>query len=561
MKERDRLLSTRSNRETLLMMKHPRAGQPARPDDCINVAQLLQQYHQHSDNLQPVSFGTSGHRGSAALGSFNESHLLAIAQAMAEVRALNGITGCCFIGRDTHALSEPALNTVLEVLTAHGITVILPSDGGFTPTPAISHAILRHNQTSQTLADGLVITPSHNPPQEGGLKYNLPQGGPADHTITSAIERRANALLNSGLQGIKRQSLSQAKRRGLIQSQDLLQSYVDDLVNVVDLSAIQRASLTLAVDPLGGAGLAYWQRIAEQYQLNLTITNTVLDPTFSFMCLDSDGIIRMDCASEEVMQPLLAQRTQFDLCLANDTDHDRHGIITPAGLMNANHYLSVAIDYLLRHRPHWPRQVAVGKTIVSSILIDRVANRLQHPVQELPVGFKGFVPGLYDGSLGFAGEESAGATFLRFNGRPWTTDKDGILLCLLAAEIMAVTGDDPQIYYQRLEQQLGPISYHRLQCPLTASQKRQLMTELTKQPPLTHLAGDAITACYTTLPNQGSSIGGLKVISDRGWFAIRPSGTEPLCKIHCESFISPVHRLEIEAVALELINRVLKTEH
>lgn len=541
------------------MMKHPRAGQPAQPGDCIDVPQLLHQYHQHSDSLQPVSFGTSGHRGSAGLGSFNESHLLAIAQAIVDVRALNGVTGCCFIGRDTHALSEPALNTVLEVLTANGVRVIVPSDDGFTPTPAISHAILSHNRASHTLADGLVITPSHNPPQDGGLKYNGPQGGPADHTITRAIEQRANALLNSGLPGIKRLSLSQAQHRGLLQSRDLLQSYVDDLVNVVDLPAIQRSALKLAVDPLGGAGLAYWQRIAEQYQLDLTITNTVLDPTFSFMCLDSDGLIRMDCASEDVMQPLLAHRTQFDLCLANDTDHDRHGIITPAGLMNANHYLSVAIDYLLRHRPLWPSQVAVGKTIVSSSLIDRVASRLNHPVRELPVGFKGFVPGLYEGSLGFAGEESAGATFLRFNGRPWTTDKDGILLCLLAAEIMAVTGDDPQIYYQRLEQQLGPISYHRLQCPLTAPQKKQLLAGLTQPPRLAHLAGDAITACYTTLPNTGSSIGGLKVISDRGWFAIRPSGTEPLCKIHCESFIGPEHRRGIEAGALELVNQVLRT--
>lgn len=540
------------------MMKHPRAGQPAQSGDCIDVPQLLHHYyHQPPDTLQPVSFGTSGHRGSAALGSFNESHLLAIAQAIAEVRAINGITGCCFIGRDTHALSEPALNTVLEVLTANGIIVIVPSDNGFTPTPAISHAILSHNRASPTLADGIVITPSHNPPQDGGLKYNVPQGGPANHTVTSAIERRANALLHSGLQGIKRQSLSQAKQRGLIQSQDLLQSYVNNLVNVVNLPAIQQASLTLAVDPLGGAGLAYWQRIAEQYQLNLTITNQVLDPTFSFMCLDSDGLIRMDCASEDVMQPLLAQRMQFDLCLANDTDHDRHGIITPAGLMNANHYLSVAIDYLLRHRPYWPRQVAVGKTIVSSSMIDRVASRLNHPLQELPVGFKGFAPGLYEGSLGFAGEESAGATFLRFNGRPWTTDKDGILLCLLAAEIMAVTGDDPQIYYQRLEQQLGPISYHRLQCPMTASQRKGLLAEFSKQPPLLDLAGDLITACYTTLPNSGASIGGLKVISERGWFAIRPSGTEPLCKLHCESFIGPKHRREIEAVALELVNKVL----
>jgi phosphoglucomutase len=543
------------------MVKHPRAGQPAQQVDCIDVPQLLQQYYQHSDSLQPVSFGTSGHRGSADLGTFNEAHLLAISQAIVEVRALNGVTGCCFIGRDTHALSEPALNTVLEVLTANGVTVVVPSDDGFTPTPAISHAILSHNQASQTLADGIVITPSHNPPQDGGLKYNGFHGGPADHSITQAIEQRANALLNSGLHGIKRQSLSQAQQRGLIESRDLLQAYVDDLVNVVDLPAIQRASLKLAVDPLGGAGLAYWQRIAEQYQLNLTITNTVLDPTFSFMCLDSDGLIRMDCASEDVMQPLLAQRAQFDLCLANDTDHDRHGIITPAGLMNANHYLSVAIDYLLRHRPHWPRQIAVGKTIVSSHLIDRVARRLNHPVQELPVGFKSFVPGLYQGSLGFAGEESAGATFLRFNGRPWTTDKDGIVLCLLAAEMMAVTGDDPQIVYQRLEQELGPISYHRLQCPLPTSQKTRLLAELAKQPPLVDLAGDTIdtmTACYMTLPSHGASISGLKVTSEQGWFAIRPSGTEPLCKIHCESFIGPEHRLGVEAVALELVDRALR---
>ncbi|XAV88427.1 MAG: phosphoglucomutase, alpha-D-glucose phosphate-specific [Candidatus Symbiodolus clandestinus] len=541
-------------------LPHPRAGQIAESSDCIDIQLLLHHYYHHlpdpNNPQQQVTFGTSGHRGSALLGSFNEHHILAIAQAIAEVRAANHIDGYCFIGRDTHALSEPAFYTLLEVLTANGVTVVIPSDNGFTPTPAISHAILCQNRRGGALADGIIVTPSHNPPQDGGIKYNPPHGGPAEIAMTRMIEQRTNALLKQGLPGIRRCCFSQAKRRGLVLLVDLLEAYVNDLPQVINLVAIQQARPRLAIDPLGGAGIAYWQRIAEQYRLDLTITNPTIDPQFAFMCLDDDGVIRMDCASTAVMQPLLKQRHQFDLCLANDTDHDRHGIITADGLINANHYFSVAADYLFHYRSNWSSKLALGKTVVSSHLVDRVAAQRNRPLVEIPVGFKGFVQGLYQGTLGIAGEESAGATFLRMNGQPWTTDKDGIVSCLLAAEILSVTEENPWQYYQRLLKQLGPISYQRHQCRLNRDQRDRLLTNLTNPLPWPQLAGNPVLEHLTHLPTS-EPIGGVKVITQQGWLAIRPSGTEAICKIHCESFVGEQHRTQLEQAALDYLAYLL----
>lgn len=421
-----------------------RAGQPAQQSDLINVAQLTAQYYVLKPEVgnaeHAVKFGTSGHRGSAARHNFNEPHILAIAQAIAEDRAKNGITGPCYVGKDTHALSEPAFISVLEVLTANGVDVIVQENNGFTPTPAVSNAILVHNKKGGPLADGIVITPSHNPPEDGGIKYNPPNGGPADTNVTKVVENRANELLAAGLQGVKRISLDAALASGHVKEQDLVQPFIEGLADIVDMAAIQKAGLTLGVDPLGGSGIEYWKRIGEHYKLNLTIVNDQVDQTFRFMHLDKDGAIRMDCSSECAMAGLLALRDKFDLAFANDPDYDRHGIVTPAGLMNPNHYLAVAINYLFQHRPQWGKEVAVGKTLVSSAMIDRVVNDLGRKLVEVPVGFKWFVDGLFDGSFGFGGEESAGASFLRFDGTPWSTDKDGIIMCLLAAEITAVTG-------------------------------------------------------------------------------------------------------------------------
>ncbi len=543
------------------MANHPRAGQPTRQSDLINVAQLTSQYYvlrPEADNAaHAVKFGTSGHRGSAARHSFNEAHILAIAQAIAEERKKQGITGPCFVGKDTHALSEPAFISVLEVLAANGVEVVVQQDNGFTPTPAISNAILVHNRKGNALADGIVITPSHNPPEDGGIKYNPPNGGPADTNVTSVIEKRANALLADALKEVKRLTLDKAWQSGHVHEQDLVQPYVEGLREVVDIPAIQKAGLTLGVDPLGGSGIAYWQRIAEHYQLNLRLVNDAVDQTFRFMTLDHDGVIRMDCSSESAMAGLLALRDKFDLAFANDPDYDRHGIVTPAGLMNPNHYLAVSIDYLFRHRPLWGQSVAVGKTLVSSAMIDRVVADLGRKLVEVPVGFKWFVDGLFDGSFGFGGEESAGASFLRFDGTPWSTDKDGIIMCLLAAEITAVTGKNPQQHYDALAARFGAPSYNRIQASATHAQKAALSRLSPEQVSAHTLAGDPITARLTAAPGNGASIGGLKVMTDNGWFAARPSGTEEAYKIYCESFLGAEHRARIEKEAVDIVSAVL----
>ncbi|MDK9421212.1 alpha-D-glucose phosphate-specific phosphoglucomutase [Pectobacterium carotovorum] len=545
------------------MANHPRAGQPAQQSDLINVAQLTSQYYvlrpEVGNTAHAVKFGTSGHRGSAGRHSFNEPHILAIAQAIAEERKKQGISGPCYVGKDTHALSEPAFISVLEVLAANGVDVIVQLDNGFTPTPAVSNAILVHNRQGGALADGIVITPSHNPPEDGGIKYNPPNGGPADTNLTSVIETRANALLADELRDVKRITLDQALKSGHVHEQDLVQAYVEGLASVVDMAAIQRAGLKLGVDPLGGSGIAYWQRIAEHYKLDLTLVNDAVDQTFRFMSLDHDGVIRMDCSSEFAMAGLLALRDKFDLAFANDPDYDRHGIVTPAGLMNPNHYLAVAINYLFQHRPQWGQSVAVGKTLVSSAMIDRVVADLGRKLVEVPVGFKWFVDGLYDGSFGFGGEESAGASFLRFDGTPWSTDKDGIILCLLAAEITAVTGKNPQQHYDELAQRFGAPSYNRIQASATHAQKAALSKLSPEQVSASTLAGYPITARLTAAPGNGASIGGLKVMTENGWFAARPSGTEEAYKIYCESFLGVEHRERIEKEAVEIVSAVLAT--
>jgi phosphoglucomutase len=540
---------------------HPRAGQPAQQSDLINVAQLTSQYYvlqpDPANTAHAVKFGTSGHRGSSLRHSFNEAHILAIAQAIAEVRKEQGTTGPCYVGKDTHALSEPAFISVLEVLTANGVDVIVQEDNGFTPTPAVSHAILTHNRNGGALADGIVITPSHNPPEDGGIKYNPTNGGPADTNLTSVIEKRANALLAAKLSGVKRQSLDQAWKSGHLVAKDLVQPFIEGLTDIVDMAAIQKAGLKLGVDPLGGSGIEYWKRIAEHYKLDLTLVNDEVDQTFRFMHLDHDGVIRMDCSSESAMAGLLALRDKFDLAFANDPDYDRHGIVTPAGLMNPNHYLAVAIQYLFQHRPQWGKDVAVGKTLVSSAMIDRVVEDLGRKLVEVPVGFKWFVDGLFDGSFGFGGEESAGASFLRFDGTPWSTDKDGIIMCLLAAEITAVTGKNPQEHYNALAARFGAPSYNRIQAPATHAQKAALSKLSPEQVKADTLAGDPITARLTNAPGNGASIGGLKVMTKNGWFAARPSGTEEAYKIYCESFLGAEHREQIEKEAVEIVSKVL----
>ncbi|CAK9884454.1 MAG: Phosphoglucomutase [Candidatus Erwinia impunctatus] len=545
------------------MASHPRAGQPALQSDLINVAQLTAQYYVLKPNVDnpehAVKFGTSGHRGSASRYSFNEAHILAISQAIAEERAKSGISGPCYVGKDTHALSEAAIISVLEVLTANGVNVIVQSDNGYTPTPAISNAILEHNKQAADQADGIVITPSHNPPEDGGIKYNPPNGGPADTLVTKIIEDRANVLMRQGLEGVKRISLDEARDRGLLSEQDLIQPYVEGLSQVIDIKSIQQAGLNIGVDPLGGSGIAYWQRIAEHYDLPLTIVNDALDQTFRFMHLDSDGVIRMDCSSEYAMSGLLSLRDKFDLAFANDPDYDRHGIVTPAGLMNPNHFLAVAIDYLFRHRPQWREDVAVGKTLVSSAMIDRVVASLGRKLVEVPVGFKWFVEGLFDGTLGFGGEESAGASFLRFDGTPWSTDKDGIIMCLLAAEITAVTGKNPQQYYDELASRFGSASYNRLQASATYAEKAALAKLSPEKVTVSTLAGDPIIARLTEAPGNGASIGGLKVMTENGWFAARPSGTEESYKIYCESFLGDEHRKKIETEAVQIVSAVLRT--
>ncbi|WP_418641990.1 phosphoglucomutase (alpha-D-glucose-1,6-bisphosphate-dependent) [Vibrio chaetopteri] len=542
------------------MAIHPRAGQKALQQDLHNIPALVSNYfliQPEADNTaQSVQFGTSGHRGSADKATFNENHILAIAQAVAEVRAEKGTTGPLFVGKDTHALSEPAFATVVEVLVANGVHVIAQVDNGYTPTPGISHAILTHNLMSDKKADGIVITPSHNPPQDGGIKYNPTHGGPAEAELTQAIEDRANEIISNEMKDVKRLPIAVAKADDLFEERDLVKPYIDDLVNVIDMEAIQKAGLKIGVDPLGGSGIDYWRQIGAAYDLDLTLVSEAVDPSFQFMSLDKDGVVRMDCSSPYAMAGLLALKDDYDLAFGNDPDYDRHGIVTPKGLMNPNHYLAVCIDYLYRHRSEWCDDVAVGKTLVSSALIDRVVADLGRTLCEVPVGFKWFVDGLYNGEFGFGGEESAGASFLRKDGTPWSTDKDGIILCLLAAEITAVTGKNPQQYYEELAAKHGESKYNRIQAVANTEQKNVLKKLSPEMVSAETLAGDAITARLTHAPGNGAAIGGLKVTTANGWFAARPSGTEDIYKIYCESFKGDEHLKQIEAEAQEIVNQV-----
>ena len=543
-------------------MPHPLAGKPVPNDMLMDVSALLAAYTHTPDpgiTAQRVAFGTSGHRGSAFNRSFNEAHILAISQAVCEFRAEHGFTGPLFIGKDTHALSDPAQRSAIEVLAANGVTTVLQADNGFTPTPVISHAILTHNaDPSAARADGLIITPSHNPPQDGGIKYNPPHGGPADNDVTNWIENRANDLLAEGNASVQRLPYAQAIKAPCVSQRDFAASYIDDLEAVIDMEAIRTSGLKIGVDPMGGAAVAYWSRIASRFGLNIIVVNPRVDPTFGFMTLDHDGKIRMDCSSPWAMAGLVLLKDRFDIAWGNDADVDRHGIVTPSvGLMNPNHYLAVAIEYLLAHRPQWTR-AAVGKTLVSSNMIDRVVASAGRTLLEVPVGFKWFAPGLADGSLCFGGEESAGASFLRRNGSVWTTDKDGIILGLLAAEITAVTGKDPGQHYLALTAQHGTPHYIRIDAPATPEQKRGFKQLTADKVAATTLAGDTITARLTQAPGNGASIGGLKVTTDNGWFAARPSGTEDIYKIYAESFTSQDHLRQIVEEARLIVTAALR---
>jgi phosphoglucomutase len=541
---------------------HPLAGKPAPDEVLVDVAEVEKAYYERrpdvDDPRQRVSFGTSGHRGSSLDGTLNEAHILAITQAICEYRGRKNISGPLFMGKDSHALSGPAQRSALEVLAANGVTAIIQGDDGFTPTPAISRAILVHNQGKQTgLADGIVVTPSHNPPADGGFKYNPPEGGPADTDVTDWIQQRANALLGEGNRGVKRVSYDAALRAATTFQQDLAGPYVDALTEVIDMEAIRAAQVKIGVDPLGGSALPYWERIAGRYGFDLTIVNSTIDPTFRFMTLDHDGKIRMDCSSPYAMARLVSLKDRFQIAFGNDADADRHGIVTPAmGLLNPNHYLAVAINYLLAHRPHWPKAAAVGKTLVSSSLIDRVVEKLGRNLYEVPVGFKWFAPGLYDGSIVFGGEESAGASFLSRDGTVWTTDKDGIILSLLGAEIIAVTGRDPAQWFGELADELGRPFYSRTDLPAKAEQKRALKALRPEALEAEQLAGEPITARLTKAPGNGADIGGLKVCASNGWFAVRPSGTEDLCKIYAESLRSEEHLKQIEEEAWQIVQSV-----
>lgn len=525
----------------------PRAGQMPAPSLLVNVPRLVTEYFARRPDpsvpAERVAFGTSGHRGSSLLGSFNEAHLLAVAQAVCRYRATQGIDGPLYLGADTHALSEPAFASTLEVLAANGVTTRIDAEGGPTPTPVISHAILTHNRgRTRGLADGLVITPSHNPPEDGGVKYNPPHGGPADTQVTRWIEQHANACLEGREEPARHMPLARARTAATTQRHDYLGSYVGDLPSVIDVEALRREGRRYGVDPLGGAGVRFWGRIAEQHHLPLTVVSDEVDPTFRFMPLDWDGRIRMDCSSAYAMRRLVGLKERFDVAWACDTDHDRHGIVTRStGLMNPNHYLSVAIDYLCRHRGAWPAALRIGKTAVSSSLIDRVAARLQRPLFEVPVGFKWFVDGLASGTLAFAGEESAGATFLRRDGTVWTTDKDGLVMGLLAAEMTAVTGRDPGALYEELASALGRPAYARIDAPASPAQKKLLGGLAPSDLGASHLAGAPITYRLTNAPGNDAPLGGLKVGTADGWFAVRPSGTENVYKLYAESFRGPEH--------------------
>ncbi len=547
------------------MPLHPLAGQPAPVSMLADIEQLISAYFTEKPDPRQrahrVAFGTSGHRGSSLKCSFNESHILAVTQAICEYRTQQGTTGPLYLGMDTHALSRSAFETALEVLAGNGVQVRIDHDNGFTPTPVISHAILTYNrQRTSALADGIVVTPSHNPPEDGGIKYNPPEGGPADTHTTKWIEERANALLVADLRGVKRVPHEHASRAATTQRYDYVHSYIDDLRHVLDLDIVKSARLRLGVDPLGGSGVAYWTPIAERYGLNIEIVNPRVDPTFRFMPLDWDGKIRMDCSSPSAMANLIALKDRFDVAFGNDADNDRHGIVTrSAGLMNPNHYLAASIAYLFAHRPQWKPSAGVGKTLVSSSLIDRVAAKLGRTLVEVPVGFKWFVRGLLDGSLGFGGEESAGASFLRRDGTVWTTDKDGLIMDLLAAEMMAATGRDPAELYRALTKELGEPVYARIDAPATAEQKAILSQLSPDHVRATELAGDKILAMLTTAPGNGAAIGGLKVVTRHGWFAARPSGTEDVYKLYAESFRGKDHLTRIQDEAQTLIAKALAT--
>ena len=538
------------------------AGKPPPASMLVNVPRLVTAYYaeqpDHSVAAERVSFGTSGHRGSAFERTFNEAHILAITQGICLHRQARGIDGPLFLGMDTHALSEPAFVSALEVLAANGVEVMIDRDRGYTPTPVISHAILRYNHGRRSgLADGIVVTPSHNPPEDGGFKYNPPTGGPADTEVTGWIEQTANALLAEELRQVRRMPYGRARRAASTHLHDYITPYVDDLASVVDMEVIRGAGVKIGVDPLGGAGVRYWPAIIERHGIALTVVNDAVDPTFRFMTVDWDGKIRTDCSSPYAMVPLVAVRDRFDVAFANDADHDRHGIVTPrAGLMNPNHYLAVAISYLFTHRSPWSTEAAVGKTVVSSGIIDRVTAGLGRRLIEVPVGFKWFVGGLLDGSIGFGGEESAGASFHRIDGTPWTTDKDGIILGLLAAEITARLGLDPGARYVELTRELGTPMYERIDAPATLDQKRLLLQLSPAQVDAKELAGEAIRAILTTAPGNGESIGGLKVMTDDGWFAVRPSGTEEVYKLYAESFRDRTHLERIQTEAQALVARL-----
>jgi phosphoglucomutase len=545
------------------MSAHPLAGQPAPKDLLIDVSKLEEAFYASKPDLtdpnQLVSFGTSGHRGTSSNGTFTEAHILAITQAICENRRNQGVTGPLFMGKDTHALSRPAERVALEVLAANGVETFIQGDDGFTPTPVISHAILTYNQgRSEGLADGIVVTPSHNPPTDGGFKYNLTNGGPADTDVTDAIQNRANELLRDGNRTVRRIDFEASVKASTTHVQDFVMPYVQNLANVIDLEGIRSAGVKIGVDPLGGASVAYWQPLAEHYGLDITIVNPDVDPTFAFMTVDHDGKIRMDCSSPFAMAGLVKLKDRFDIAFGNDPDADRHGIVTPSvGLLNPNHYLAVAIRYLLTHRPQWSNRAVVGKTLVSSCLIDRVVTSLDRKLWEVPVGFKWFTPGLFDGSCCFGGEESAGASFLRHDGTVWSTDKDGLILSLLAAEITARTGKDPGVHYQELTAEFGTPYYTRIDAPATPEQKSLLKKLSPEDVTATELAGEPITARLTRAPGNDAPIGGLKVVSPSGWFAARPSGTENIYKLYAESLKNAEHLAAIVEQAQEIVSRSL----
>lgn len=547
------------------MALHPEAGKPASKQQLVNVAKLISAYYTNhpikGDSTQAVAFGTSGHRGSAFLNTFTDTHIAAICQALAEYRAQNSITGPLYMGMDTHALSEAAFSTAVEVLVANGVNLVVQENRGYTPTPVISHAILEHNQNSSTtLADGVVITPSHNPPEDGGFKYNPPHGGPADSDVTNLIQQRANEIISNQMVDVKRMHLVDAYASGLVEEIDFAENYIAQLDQVIDMQAIARAGLVLGTDPLGGAGVGYWDKIAKRYGINIQVVNPDVDQQFGFMCRDKDGKIRMDCSSPYAMAGLIELKDKFDLAFGNDPDFDRHGIVTPTnGLMNPNHYLAVAIHYLYQHRTDWPQDLKVGKTLVSSSMIDRVVKSLGRELAEMPVGFKWFVQGLLNSEIGFAGEESAGGIFLRRNGKPWATDKDGIILCLLAAEIIAVTGKDPSEHYQALTEQFSAPVYTRIDVAANHAQK-QVLSKMDKSVIQSkQLAGEEITNIQTHAPGNGAAIGGVKVSTENGWFAARPSGTEEIYKIYAESFNGEEHLNLLVEEAQALVQQVFKT--